>query len=134
MAGATERILGCERRLRADGLLAPDAQVPSIAAWNHARAVNLARWGLVAGYCDRATAELVVLRAGDRCRARYDSWEELSAGYLLGHELGLPSGDGYPAALRAHRLLTIDPASPWRRLRLHDATSAPRRRADPRRR
>lgn len=76
----------------------------------------MARWGVSAHYCDRETAEKVILRAGELCRENYASWTDLSVGYILGRALhfdGEEFGEWYHEMCRVHRILTSDRASPW---------------------
>lgn len=58
----------------ADGLLPPDGRVESVYGYDFGRAVNMARWGLNAGYCDAEEAEKCVLTAGHRANQVYPSW------------------------------------------------------------
>lgn len=112
-------ILRYEERFRADGLLPRDGHVDSVLAYDFGRAVNMARWGLLAGYCDQETAESCVLRAGELSRRTYGSWIGFSAGYVLGRVLRFDEGefgDYYDSALTGHRILAHDPAGPWRKL------------------
>jgi hypothetical protein len=110
------RVARYEQRFRADGLIEPDGLVTTALAWDVGRAVNIARWGLAAGYCDALTAELMVLEAGALARRYHRSWADLSAGYIMGRVLhfdGEEYGDWYTSAVRVHHLLLQDPASPW---------------------
>ncbi|PRX96320.1 uncharacterized protein DUF1266 [Allonocardiopsis opalescens] len=112
-------ILRYEERFRADGLLLPNAYVRSVHGWDYGRAVSVARWGLAAQLCDRATAEQLVLRAGALCHARYTSWLDFSAGYVLGRMLHFDNGEfgeRYTDSLLAHRLLVDEAESPWRHI------------------
>ncbi|WP_131762606.1 DUF1266 domain-containing protein [Actinomadura fibrosa] len=112
-------ILRYEARFRADGLLAPDGRVESVYGYDFGRAVNMARWGLNAGYCDAEEAEKCVLLAGHRAHQVYPSWESFSAGYVLGRMLRFDEGEfgeWYERSLAGHRILAEDPASPWRRM------------------
>jgi hypothetical protein len=112
----TETIGRCEERFRADGLLPPDGDVHTVAAYDFGRAVNMARWGREAHFCDQATAERLVISAGEGCRRHYDSWAALSAGYALGRVLrfdGEEFGTWYATVLAAHRLLTEATDGPW---------------------
>jgi hypothetical protein len=111
------RILRYEARFRADGLLPPDGFVRSVTGWDYGRAVSLARWGLSARLAPPEAAEAAITRAGELCRKRYDSWEDFSAGYVLGRVVRFDSGEfgaWYEEALTAHRILSTDPDSPWR--------------------
>ncbi|WP_051468920.1 DUF1266 domain-containing protein [Actinomadura oligospora] len=116
VAGQVQRY---EERFRADGLLRPHGRVTSVYGYDFGRAVNMARWGLGAGFCDVETAQDCSLTAGYRAYRTYDSWEEFSAGYILGRMLRFDDGefgDWYLRSLEGHRILTTDPASPWRRM------------------
>ncbi|WP_329063178.1 DUF1266 domain-containing protein [Amycolatopsis sp. NBC_01480] len=121
---AVRRIVRYEQRLRADGVLEPDAAVGTTIGWDVGRAVGLARWGLAVGHCDALTAELMVLEAGAVAHRYHQSWAELSASYLLGRVLALDGeefGEAYLSALRVHHLLLSDAASPWVNLAFEQA-------------
>ncbi len=110
------RIMRYESRFRADGLIGEDAYVRSALAWDYGRASGMARWGQGARLCELHETEQAVLRAGRVSQATYDSWEEFSAGYVLGRCLHFDQekfGDWYEDMLSAHRILTTDQASPW---------------------
>jgi hypothetical protein len=110
------RIMRYESRFRADGLLDEDAYVRSALAWDYGRASGMARWGQGARLCELRETEQAVLRAGRVSQTAYDSWEEFSAGYILGRCLHFDEekfGDWYEDMLKAHHILTSDPASPW---------------------
>ncbi|QFG26595.1 DUF1266 domain-containing protein [Actinomadura sp. WMMB 499] len=112
-------ILRYEERFRADGLLGPDEPVRSVYGYDFGRAVNMARWGLGAGYCDADEAEKCVMTAGQRAHRVYGSWESFSAGYVLGRMLRFDEGEfgqWYARSVVGHRVLAEDPASPWRRM------------------
>ncbi|MES9603708.1 MULTISPECIES: DUF1266 domain-containing protein [Actinomadura] len=115
----SEAVLRYEARFRADGLLPPDGRVESVFGYDLGRAVNMARWGLNAGYCDAEEAEKCVLTAGHRAHQTYASWQEFSAGYVLGRMLRFDEGEfgeWYERSLTGHRILAEDPGSPWRRM------------------
>lgn len=60
-----------------------------------------------------------MIRAGELCREHYSSWEEFSAGYILGRALRFDEesfGHMYSSALTPHRILSKDLASPWRNI------------------
>lgn len=110
------RIARYEARFRADGLLGESKQVRSVAAWHLGRASKMARWGLGARYCDPAEAQNAVVRAGRAAQVSYSSWEDFSAGYILGRCLHFDEeefGGWYQDMLEAHRILVTDPSSPW---------------------
>jgi hypothetical protein len=117
LVDAADRVTRIEERFRADGLV--DGVVPSVRVYDWGRAVNLARWGLRSGYCDRAQAENVVLRVGELCAAHYGSWADLSAGFALGRLLFFDDEDfpvHYVTVREAHRRLLDDEGSPYRTL------------------
>jgi hypothetical protein len=120
MAAGAQRLIGrivrYEARFRADGLLAEGRFVHSVEAWDYGRASKMARWGLGARFCTLEEAEQAVVRAGRVSRINYRSWEDFSAGYILGRCLHFDEeefGDWYGEMLDAHRILTTDPDSPW---------------------
>ncbi|RFS82430.1 DUF1266 domain-containing protein [Actinomadura spongiicola] len=115
----SELILRYESRFRADGILPPDGLVESVYGYDFGRAVNMARWGLGAGYCEAEEAEKCVLTAGQRANQVYTSWRSFSAGYILGRMLRFDDGEfgeWYERSLTGHRVLAEDPDSPWRRM------------------
>ncbi|MFG2223121.1 DUF1266 domain-containing protein [Streptomyces sp. NPDC048644] len=118
-ADVPELVTRYEERFRADGLLPAGGRVVSLVALDLAHAVNLVRWGLGARLCAPPQAEQAVLRAGAQAREAYGSWDEFAAGYALGRMLAFDNGwfgAPYAEALHVHRVLTQDPASPWRGL------------------
>lgn len=117
LSAAAERVNRIEERFRADGLII--GVVSSVRVYDWGRAVNLARWGLRVGYCDRASAETVVLRVGELCAAHYGSWADLSAGFALGRLLFFDEEDfpvHYVTVREAHRKLLEEADSPYRTL------------------
>lgn len=114
---AADRVSRYEERFRADGFIS--GAVSSVRVYDWGRAVNLARWGLRAGYCDRAQAEHVVQRVGELCAAHYGSWADLSAGFALGRLLFFDDEDfpvHYVTVREAHRKLLDEADSPYRTL------------------
>ncbi|MEV0319352.1 DUF1266 domain-containing protein [Streptomyces sp. NPDC050658] len=116
MRGLVGKVLRYEGRFRADGLLAPDGHVTTVAAWDIGRASKMARWGRGARYATHAELCEALERAGGAAASSYQSWEEFSAGYVLGRCLHFDEeefGDWYGTVLDAHRELVSDPDSPW---------------------
>ncbi|MER5770513.1 DUF1266 domain-containing protein [Streptomyces sp. NPDC001985] len=117
---ALGRIEKYEELLRAEGVLAPGARVDSLAAFDHGRAVNVVRLALGARYCDPAQAEQSVLRIGALARQAYGSWEEFALGYALARLIHFDdedaSGTVRRETLAQHRVLTRDPAGPYRNI------------------
>ncbi|NEB87317.1 DUF1266 domain-containing protein [Streptomyces anulatus] len=112
-----------EERFRADGVLAPGGRVDTLAAFDLGRAVNVVRLALGARYGDPHEAEQDVLRVGELARGAYSSWADFSLGYLMARVVHRAEDDGpeaaeptYRQSLTEHRLLTQDPASPYRNI------------------
>ncbi|GII75773.1 hypothetical protein Sru01_07550 [Sphaerisporangium rufum] len=119
LGAIAERITRYEARLRADGVLPLEGLVHTVRAFDYGRVPPLALWNLRAGYCGEPEARTAVLQAGALAAATYRSWDEYSAGYILGRVLQFDNdefGMWYDTALATHRVLTGDPASPWRTL------------------
>ncbi|WP_040024786.1 DUF1266 domain-containing protein, partial [Streptomyces sp. 150FB] len=113
------RIIRYEARFRADGLLPPDGRVTTTVAYDYGRAVNLARWGLSARFCDQYEAEQAIVYAGALSKSAYTSWEDFSAAYALGRVLRFDEeeyGAYFEQNVVAHRLLTEAEGSPWRNI------------------
>ncbi|GHC40962.1 DUF1266 domain-containing protein [Streptomyces cinnamoneus] len=109
-------VLRYEARFRADGLLPPDGHVRTVAAWDVGRGSKMARWGRGARYATEAEMHAAIERASAAAQAAYETWEEFSAGYVLGRCLHFDDeefGPWYAEVLTAHRALTTDPESPW---------------------
>ncbi|MFF4573343.1 DUF1266 domain-containing protein [Streptomyces sp. NPDC001410] len=110
------RITRYEARMRADGVLDENRYVSSVDAWDLGRASKMARWGLGARFGTLAEAESAVIQAGRAASLSYKSWQDFSAGYILGRCLHFDDeefGDWYQDMLEAHRILMSDPGSPW---------------------
>nr|WP_103530680.1 DUF1266 domain-containing protein [Streptomyces sp. SM11] len=112
-----------EERFRADGVLAPDGRVDTLAAFDLGRAVNVVRLALGARYGDPHEAEQDVLRVGELARAAYSSWADFSLGYLMARVVHRAEDDGpeaaeptYRQSLAEHHILTQDPAGPYRNI------------------
>lgn len=111
-------VLAYEERFRADGLLGEDAVVDAVAGYDFGRAVNLTRWGYSARFCDYATAERLIIRAGELAQSYYSSWKDFAAGYALGRVIRFDEGQfgrSYQQMVTADRELFNHPDSPWRR-------------------
>jgi len=112
-----------EDRLRADGVLAPDGRVDTLAAFDLGRAVNVVRLALGARYGDPQEAEQDVLRLGELARGAYASWADFSLGYLMARIVHRAEDNGpeaaehtYQQSLAEHRILTQGPTSPYRNI------------------
>ena len=123
MADIAQWVVRCETWMRRDGVIAPDAIVATQDSWDWGRCVNMARWGLSCGFCDRTTAEQIIRHAGSLCARTYADWGQMSAAYVLGRVIkmgrqGNPE-DSYRESLQMHRALMQDPASPYLTVPLH---------------
>ncbi|MGI5195189.1 DUF1266 domain-containing protein [Streptomyces sp. CA-288835] len=110
------RITRYEARFRADGILDENRHVTSVDAWDLGRASGMARWGLGARYCGLKEAESAVIEAGRAAARSYRSWQDFSAGYILGRCLHFDDeefGEWYEDMVSAHRILMSEPGSPW---------------------
>ncbi|MFF6785616.1 DUF1266 domain-containing protein [Streptomyces sp. NPDC012510] len=110
------RITRYEARMRADGILAENRYVTSVEAWDLGRASKMARWGLGARFGTVREAEAAVVEAGRKASLSYRSWQDFSAGYILGRCLHFDEeefGDWYTDMADAHRILMSEPGSPW---------------------
>jgi hypothetical protein len=110
-------VIRAETWMRRDGVMAPGAIVATQDAWDWGRCVNMARWGLTCGFCDRTTAEQIVRHAGALCARTYADWGQLSAAYILGRVVkmgrqGNPEAT-YQDVLQIHRKLMQNPESPF---------------------
>ena len=110
------RVWEYEERMADDGVLPPGAVVRTVRAYDYGRAVNLARWGVNAGYADERAAVEHIIRAGAAAMHHHGSWTELSAGFVLGRALAFDEGafgPYYTDSVAAHKVLVSDPRSPW---------------------
>lgn len=80
------------------------------------RAVNTARWGVGARFCDPPTGEGAVLRAAKSSQETYRSWEDFGAGCTLGRCPRFDEEEFGPwntEPVDMNRILTSDPDRPW---------------------
>ncbi|MFE7276028.1 DUF1266 domain-containing protein [Streptomyces sp. NPDC057623] len=97
------RITRYEARMRADGILGDGQYVTSADAWDLGRASCMARWGLSTRHGTLPEAEAAVIEAGHLAARCYESWQDFSAGFILGRCLAvrqrevrqLVRGDGH---------------------------------------
>ncbi|MET9803528.1 DUF1266 domain-containing protein [Streptomyces sp. NPDC006368] len=108
-----------EERFRADGVLGADERVDTLAAFDYGRIVCFVRMALGARLCDPREAEEAVLKAGRLSREAYGSWGAFSAAYALARVIAFDEdsfGRVHQESVTQHRILTQDPASPYRSL------------------
>ncbi|MDQ0986951.1 DUF1266 domain-containing protein [Streptomyces sp. V2I9] len=121
--GALHRVTRYEERFRADGALAPDGRIDTLAAFDLGRAVNVVRLALGARLTEPHEAEQDVLRLGELARQAYPSWAAFSLGYALARLVHGDDADGTPGeelryqqSLAQHRILAQAPTSPYRNI------------------
>ncbi|GAA4039127.1 hypothetical protein GCM10022233_04440 [Streptomyces shaanxiensis] len=110
------RITRYEARMRADGILGESQYVTSADAWDLGRASCMARWGLSTRHGTLPEAEAAVIEAGRNAARCYESWQDFSAGFILGRCLHFDNdkfGSWYQDMVTVHRILMSDPSSPW---------------------
>ncbi|MET7568068.1 DUF1266 domain-containing protein [Streptomyces sp. NPDC005492] len=110
------RITRYEARMRADGVLDENRYVSSADAWDLGRASNMARWGLGALFGTLKETESAVVQSGRKAALSYRSWQDFSAGFILGRCLHFDEeefGSWYQDMVDAHRILMTEPGSPW---------------------
>ncbi|MCW7946790.1 hypothetical protein AAW14_33615 [Streptomyces hygroscopicus] len=76
----------------------------------------MARWGLGARFGTLREAESAVIQAGRSAALSYRSWQDFSAGYILGRALHFDDeefGEWYQSMVEAHRILMSEPGSLW---------------------
>ena len=84
--------------------------------WNYPRAINLARWGYVAGYLQEGEAWSYILSAAEHLQKTFSSWQELGQAYLDGRAKWYTRLVAYRRqAEYAYRVLVADQDSPWRK-------------------
>lgn len=116
MQRLVSRMTRYEARMRADGVLDEKQYVGSVDAWDLGRASKMARWGLGARYGSLPEAESAVIQAGRAAALTYKSWQDFSAGYILGRSLHFDEeefGAWYQDMVKAHHILMSTPDSPW---------------------
>ncbi|MFI9242743.1 DUF1266 domain-containing protein [Streptomyces sp. NPDC053086] len=122
VVGLVGKVLRYEARFRADGVLTADAVVRSVAAWDIGRASMMARWGYGARFATRAEMREAVVEASGAAQSAHTSWQDFSAGYVLGRCLHFDEeeyGGWYQEMLTAHQTLTTHPDSPWNTVPFH---------------
>ncbi len=86
---------------------------PDLTAWDYERAINLCRFGFDVGYFSRAEALEKIMSLASVMYEKYDSWKEMSFGYLIG--FGMWSGDQAMTEDRIEQNQTLlsHKQSPW---------------------
>ena len=78
----------------------------SFAAWDLARAVQIAQWGCCAGYLAPPEALALELQAARLLQQQFDSWQSFAADYLMGYDVFL-GADAQQDAYTATRLTVM---------------------------
>lgn len=111
METATNAIAG-QQLLRGRGLISADA-TPSILTWDLGRAINLCRWGYDAGFLEKPEALEIITACATMLKSSYQSWADLSAGYLLGFYVWSGDEEELDDLVEGHELLLSHEKSPW---------------------
>lgn len=113
---ALKTLYGVESRPQLEQALAYLFQrAPGPMAWDLARAVAVAGWGVWAGLFQELEAWQVIMTAGAKVQRAYASWDALADGYEAGRSAWAKGAPHEPTA-RALAWLRGDPQSPWKRL------------------
>lgn len=88
--------------------------VSSVAAWDYARSVNVARWCYDYGYLSWAQAWEFIDAATRLAVRDYDSWESFATGFVAGRIMWNPESDGHDDIAEISRYLLESKYSPWR--------------------
>lgn len=113
-----EAMLGAQRVLVEDGVLAADAALPSILAWDLGRLINICRWCYDVELLRQHECWKYMLPAANALQREYNSWGELSTAYLMGLLVwkGGERAADYELCKYNRKLLLTDARSPWRQL------------------
>jgi uncharacterized protein YfiM (DUF2279 family) len=93
--------------------LLPSRGEPSILSWDLGRAINLCRWGYDVQYLGKEEALKLIVDCAAQLAKTYDSWKELSGGYLLGFFFWSGDEDEFEDLAQGQDLLLSHEASPW---------------------
>lgn len=85
-----------------------------VCAWDHSRAIGVARASLTCGFLDEGETRYAIDGAAERLRDAYGSWAELTEGYVLGGSYFAPEEVTYSPFLGLAHWLRDSPRSPWR--------------------
>ncbi len=85
----------------------------SLFAWDACRAINLYRWGFDAGMIAEQDAKQNIMNIANALYQQYNSWEQLSLGYIIGTAMWSGDISMVNEVLHAHYLLTTNSQSPW---------------------
>ncbi|MDF7801093.1 DUF1266 domain-containing protein [Pontiellaceae bacterium B1224] len=97
---------------------ADELEGKSLLAWDLARLVSLARWGVLCGYMEAEEAWEWIMPAALALQETYDSWEDLAENYMLGRAFWseyytFESGHKYKQAIYWN---LKNECSPWNRM------------------
>jgi hypothetical protein len=99
-------------RLRFVGQFGQEIGNRGLLAWDLGRALAVAGWGALAGFCSEEEAWGAILPSAERIRGAYGSWEEYAHHYRLGALFWNPDAVG--DVDRALAQLNAAPDNPWR--------------------
>lgn len=83
------------------------------ATWDYGRAINLCRWGFDVGYLNRDEALEKIRKIAEKLYSQYNSWNDLSMGYLLGFVMWNCDPYSLNKLIHGHYLLLNESKSPW---------------------
>lgn len=104
----------------------PARMPPDVRAWDLARAASVVRTGVTAGLLGEEMAWDQLARGLDRAREHYGTWRQFSLAFLAGYAFWQSFTDlsvlrrGLDLRLNTVQRLLDRPASPWRRVALHE--------------
>lgn len=85
----------------------------SCATWDYGRAINLCRWGFDAGFLSKEEALEKIRKFAGKLYTHYNSWSDLSMGYLFGFVMWNSDSYSLNKMLHGHYLLLNESKSPW---------------------
>jgi hypothetical protein len=88
--------------------------VTSIAAWDYARMVNVARWSYDYGYLSWEQAWHYINAATRLALLEFDSWDSFATSFVAGRLMWNPDLESHAEIAKLTTFLVESPASPWR--------------------
>lgn len=85
-------------------------------AWDGSRLVNVARWGLSAGYLNEPEAWKWILAAALSMRQKLTSWKDAGDDFVIGYRFWSSDTDPHSSVVQAYDRLLSGEDSPWQKL------------------
>lgn len=98
--------------------------VGSLAAWDYARIVNVARWSFDFGYLTWEQAWHYIDQANRLARRDFDSWEAFATSFIAGRIMWNPGSESHDEIAAIATSLLNNPHSAWRTLAWESYPSA----------